>query len=331
MTVLRIHPLRRLLSMAAILLGVIATAACGSGASSGYGETRTESAGFPLTVQHAMGSTDIQAPPRRIVALDLTFVDAALALGGNVVGYTTIAGSGDGLPAYFGEDAAKFAPDAVAVGTLEEPSLEKIAALRPDVILSAKVRHEKLYKQLSAIAPTVFSATTGADWKNNLRLTGTVLGAETKAAEQIAAFEQRAGQIGDEVRRTRGGNPTVSVVRFVDGPTRIYKEATYIGVIMKDLRFDRPAAARGSGFSTEISDEQIALMDADDIFITRYADKGGLSQQTEEKFKANPLWGKLHGAIHEVDDLTWMSAVGLYGARSVLDDVAAVYHVDRRR
>ncbi|MGW1998109.1 ABC transporter substrate-binding protein [Embleya sp. NPDC001921] len=326
--------LRRGAILTATAALLFTTSACGSsddGKSAGKASTKDSQATFPRTVDHAMGRTEIPAKPKRVVALDMTFVDASLALQAEVVGFTTLAGSGDKLPSYFGDDARTYAPDARPVGTLSEPGLEKIAALKPDLILSAKVRHEKLYKQLSAIAPTVFSENTGAGWQGNLELVGRSLGREDLARERLAAFTTRARAIGDNVRRVQGKNPEVSVVRFVDGPTRVYKEDTYIGVVVNALGFAKPAAATGTGFNTEISDEEIKKMDADDIFISTYADKDGLSKQTKEKFAANPLWKQLKGTVHEVNDTTWMSAVGLYGANSVLDDIARIYRVHDAR
>lgn len=315
----------------AVTVGLVATAACSSDsdddAKDDKGSSSSDSA-FPRTVKHAMGSAKVEKSPKRIVALDMTFVDAALALEGEVVGYTTLAGSDEELPDYFGKDKGTFAADAKPVGTLEEASLEKIAELQPDLILSAKVRHEKLYPQLQKIAPTVFSETTGGTWKENLNLVAEALGKEKLSKQKIAAFEKRAKTIGDSVREKDGGNPEVSVVRFVDGPTRIYQENTYTGVIVNDLGFDAPPAAKGNDFNTEISDEEIKKMDADDIFISTYADEAGLSKKTKDKFEANPLWKQLKGDLHEVDDAIWMSAVGLYGAHGVLDDIAKTYKVD---
>lgn len=40
-------------------------------------------------VPHAMGETAIQAQPKRVVALDQSFVDAVLTLETQLVGYTT--------------------------------------------------------------------------------------------------------------------------------------------------------------------------------------------------------------------------------------------------
>lgn len=68
------------------------------------------------------------------------------------------------------------------VGTIEEPNLEAIAALEPDLVISSKVRHEQIYDELSAIAPTVFAENAGATWKENVLLYGEAVGREAAAA-----------------------------------------------------------------------------------------------------------------------------------------------------
>lgn len=110
-----------------------------------------------VTIEHAMGSTTIEGRPERIVALDSSYADATLLLEKELVGITTYRSYSTDLPDYLGEARAEYAADVVSVGELEAPSLEKIAALKPDLIVSAKVRHEALYDQLSKIAPTIMS------------------------------------------------------------------------------------------------------------------------------------------------------------------------------
>ncbi|MBP0456380.1 hypothetical protein JFN87_02530, partial [Streptomyces bomunensis] len=43
---------------------------------------------------------------------------------------------------------------------------------KPDLILGSKVRDGKSYKELSKIAPTVFTNTTGPNWRANFTLHG---------------------------------------------------------------------------------------------------------------------------------------------------------------
>ena len=63
--------------------------------------------------------------------------------------------------------------------------MEAIAALKPDLIIGNKMRQEKVYDQLSAIAPTVFSETLRGDWKENFKLYAKALNQEEKGNEVL--------------------------------------------------------------------------------------------------------------------------------------------------
>lgn len=321
----------RLPRIAALLAITVSTAtlaltACGSSGSDAGSDAGPAGDGFPRTVEHAMGRTEIKTKPKRVVALDTSYVDATLALDTQVVGYTDYRTINGQLPDYLGDERKTYGAEAQSVGTLAEPNLEKIAALNPDLIITAKVRHEKLYDQLSAIAPTIMSETTGATWKDNIRLEAKALGQEDLAEHEISAYEKAAKTVGDAIN-AKANHPTISVVRFVDGPTRLYQNASYSGIVLKDAGLKRPKSQDVNGFALEISPERIKDADADAIFVTTYADEKGLSAKTAAQFKANPLWKPLAPKVHDVPDLTWMTAVGLQGAWSMLNDLAKTFGV----
>ncbi|WP_137991166.1 ABC transporter substrate-binding protein [Streptomyces vilmorinianum] len=281
-------------------------------------------AGFPRTIEHDKGKTVLKAKPKRIVALDNSLVEAVIALDRPLVGGIGSYRDQKGFPSYLG-DAVRDTKD---VGPLESPNLEQIALLKPDLIVSATVRHDELYEKLSQIAPTVFVKTTGPIWKENVGLLGKALGEEKAATEQISAYETRAKKVGDAIN-AKAGKPTASVVRFLDGPTRIYLPATFTGIILSDMGIARPANQQDpKEFNIEISEEQIAQADADVIFYTTFS--GGEERRT--KFLANPLWQRLKavksGQVYEVKDEIWMTSVSLQGAHMVLDDMARLFKVD---
>ncbi|MEU6862176.1 iron-siderophore ABC transporter substrate-binding protein [Streptomyces sp. NPDC046876] len=322
---------------AAVLTAAMAfsLAACGGGSGDGKvdasgGPAAAADAGFPRTLTHDKGTTELKSRPQRVVALDNSLVEAVVALDTPLVGGIGSYRDQKGFPAYLG-DAVKDTKD---VGPLDNPNLEAIAALKPDLIVSATVRHADLYDRLSRIAPTVFVKTTGPIWKENITFLGTALGREEKARAKLAAYETRAKKIGDAVNAKgggsgEGGKPTVSITRFVDGPTRIYLPKSFTGIILGDMGLLRPENQRDTAkFNIEISEEQIQQADADHIFLTAFS--GG--EERKRKFMANPLWQRLNavrkGNVHEVDDATWMTSVSLQGADKVLDDMAKTFQVD---
>lgn len=319
------RPARRVLTAllsAAVL--TVSLAACGSGADDKPGAGAAGDAGsWPRTVTHDKGQTEIPAKPKKIVALDNSLVEAVVLLDGHLVGGIGSYRNLTGFPEYLG-DAVKDTKD---VGPLDSPNLELIATLEPDLIISATVRHDALYDKLSEIAPTVFVKTTGPQWQENVTLVGQALGEEQKAATKLADFKTRAKKIGDAIN-AKAANPTISVVRFLDGPTRLMGKKSFIGIVLSDAGLARPEAQNIDDFSVEISEEQIDKADANWIFVTTY--KGGTDSKT--KFESNPLWQRLEGVksgqVKDVKDEIWMTSVSVQGAHMILDDLAATFGVD---
>ncbi|HET6704877.1 iron-siderophore ABC transporter substrate-binding protein [Amycolatopsis sp.] len=314
------------------LAACLALTACGGGDVQPSAQGASPG-GYPRTIQHVMGSAVLDKQPQTVAALDSSYVDAALALETKVVAYTKYRNY-DKLPGYLGDDR-KYAETAKEIGPLESPDIEQLYDIKPDLIVSAKVRHEKFYADFAKVAPTVFSQTTGATWKDNIRLLAKALGKEQLAEQKIGAYEQRAKKVGEEIKAKLGKQPTVSVVRFVEGePTvRLYSGASFPGTVMADAGLVRPAGQPDSKdkISTDLSQEDIGKLDADRVFVASYADPTKTAEDPKAKFQGNPLWGTLKGTVTDVDDTTWFTSVSLQGAQAMLDDLAKQFGVDPAR
>jgi iron complex transport system substrate-binding protein len=319
-------PARRFTATAAGALAalVLSTglAACGDSAPADSPAGAADE-GFPRTITHHKGQTTLDHKPERIVALDLSLVGAVVSLERPLIAGVASYSDITEFPSYLGDAVA----ETEEVGPQEAPDLEGIAALEPDLIVSATVRHDALYDELSAIAPTVFVETTGPIWKDNITLLGQALGEEARAAEVLGAYQTRAAELGATINET-AGNPEISVVRFLDGPTRLYANESFSGIILKDMGLARPPEQDVDEFAVEIGEEQIRIADGDYIFVSTYA--GG--EQSRERFLRNPLWRNLDGVqagnVHEVDDEIWMNSVSPQGAHLMMDDLAAIFGVD---
>ncbi|WKU44157.1 iron-siderophore ABC transporter substrate-binding protein [Streptomyces sp. VNUA116] len=324
-------PLRRLRRVPAALLTVIMGAAVLAGCG-GDDETKDEgkagaATGFPRTVTHAMGTTEIKKKPERVVVLDTGELDDVTMLGIEPVGAVSPHMKTEGgFPQYL---SAK-TKDTKDVGPMAEPNIERIISLKPDLILSSKVRHAKVYDRLKGIAPTVFTETTGAPWKENLKVHAQALGLEKEAQAAMSAYEKRAKALGGEIKKKNNGTmPTASVVRFVAGPTRLYQKASFSGIVLSDIGLRRPASQDVDAAMTDVPAEQLDKADADLVFVT-VADDPKKTQQGA--VQANPLWKGL-GAVKndkvvQVPDETWMSGIGIQAANHVVDDIAKAAGVD---
>lgn len=322
-------------SAAAAGLTLLATAACGSPAAGSGSSTPApaESAGYPLAMEHTMGSTTIESTPKRVVALDPSYIDAALLLDADLVGYVQYRQDPKAPFAPYLGDVAEATKESVNVGTLAEPNLEKILELQPDLIVSAKVRHEALYPQLSKIAPTIFSESTGPTWKENVVFLGEALGKKAKAEELVQAYEDRAQKVGAEILKKQP-DATYSLVRFTGGDTaRLYSSNSFIGEIMTDMRIPRPKDAPDSTeeIFVPLSAEQILQGDAGLVMVSAFTPagpEGDKARAQQKAFESNPLWKRLKGDVVAVDDGTFLASVSIQGAHAVITDLAKHYGVD---
>ena len=98
----------------------------------------------------SLSSPTLTKNPTRIVALEWVYVEDLLALGIQPVGVADIGGYKQ-----FVNVQPMLADTVVDVGTRQEPSLEAIAKLEPELILGVELRHEMIYDTLSSIAPTL--------------------------------------------------------------------------------------------------------------------------------------------------------------------------------
>lgn len=269
--------------------------------------------GFHLVV-HNMGETCVPEHPERVVVLDTGHLDGALSLGVKPIG-SVEAFAGAGFPAYLDGMTEGIA----VVGTIAEPNLEAILALNPDLILSATLRHEAIYPQLAAIAPTVFTESVGVVWKENLELFAEALNRHDLLDIRWAEYNARVAAIRSAVPVQ---DIEVSIIRFVSGQNRLMQRGSFIGTVIDDIGFARPESQRSEEFMLTISQEQIDLVDGDVIFVSYYGDPG----ETEmSAFLDSPLWQTLsavqNGNVYEVDDDHWFLGIGFLGANRIFDDL----------
>ncbi|SFT09241.1 ABC transporter substrate-binding protein [Saccharopolyspora flava] len=296
---------RRLLAAlsAVFALGV---AACGSPASEQPPPPQSR------VVQHAKGQTTVSGTPQRVVVLDTGELDSVLALGVKPIA-TVLPDANTQIQPYLAEKAG----DVEIVGTIGSPNLEKIAALKPDLILSSKTRDDEHYEALSTIAPTVFAETVGKTWKENFLLDADALGKRAEADKILADYQARVSEIGKQA-----AGREVSMLRFIPGDIRLYNKGSFIGTILADSGFNRPDNQLGDKTFTKLSREQISQADGDLLFYGAYGEN---ARRQMGEVTGSVQWTTLNavrnGKAVEVPDDTWYLGLGPIAAGLVLDDL----------
>ncbi|MFD4632657.1 ABC transporter substrate-binding protein [Streptomyces sp. NPDC058284] len=318
-------PLRRraLLTGVLALTGALTLTSCGSSSDSdSSGGSGTS--GRTRTVKTAMGEVKVPEKPERVVVLDTAELDSAITLGVKPVGSTHVEAA-SGLPGYLPRDKVSGIKD---VGEMMNPNLEAVAGLKPDLILTSKIRHAAKYDQLKAIAPTVMTETTGYPWKANFQLHAEALGKRAEAAKAVADYRAHAKKVTAAIGGpAKAARTHVNILRFMEGADiRLYGDQSFIATILKDVGLGRaPISAKAKdGFSYDLSPEKIDLADTDVIFRSTYGDP---KKSKETQTVGSGLWKNMKavrsGNVHTVQDELWIQGIGYTAADKILDELRA--------
>lgn len=190
---------RSVLLAACVALTLSACGTSGDSGSDTEASGAAEAGAFPVTVDHAYGSTTIDAEPMRIVTIGWSGQDSVIAL--NKVPVAMESFSGDGIENnILPWDASRLnGAKPVLMTTNPDIPFEQILGLDPDVILAVYSGiDEGEYKRLSDIAPTVAFPDQPWDtaWDKQMSMIGAALGqpaqAQTLIDETGAYFEKQA-------------------------------------------------------------------------------------------------------------------------------------------
>lgn len=318
-----------LLTIILVLLVALVATGCGANGSGEQKDTADKGADQPAdarVIEHAMGTTEVKGTPQRVVTLYQGATDAAIALGVKPVGiveswlekpvYQYLRADLDGVP---------------IVGLETQPNLEEIAKLKPDLIIASKLRHEKIYEQLSQIAPTVTHETV-FKFKDTVELMGKAMNKQDKADQLLADWNNRVVDFNTKIAAKLGNEwpIEVSVLNFRADHARIYVTG-YAGDILSELGFvkseyQQQEAEKGTVVVSLTDKESIPSMNGE-VFFIFLSDPGQDSavQKTYEEWTSHPLWANLNavksGKVYQIDEVAWNMAGGMISANIMLDQL----------
>lgn len=281
--------------------------------------------GSAQPIKHAAGLTTVRPDPLRIVVLAGDQLDALCALGlqSRIVAAALPDGS-ESQPSYLGT----VVHDVPAAGTRTAPDLNAVAAANPDLILGSQSLTADSYAALTAIAPTVFTADSGAHWQDNLRTVGAATSRMRAADELIRGFAVDAKSAGE---RNDAVHFQASVVQISDDTLRVWGASSFPGSVLAAVGVDRPAAQRftdSSYIEIPISDTDLAdspdLSAADgDIVYMSFA--SAAAKDRAPAVLESDAWRKLSAnrdnRVFVVNNEIWQTGRGLIAARGIIDDL----------
>lgn len=178
------------------LAAALVLAGCGSDAGSQDATSPADAAPeghYPVTFEHAHGSTTIEEQPERVVTIGWITHDIVAELGVVPVGVPeTWGGDEEGFTPWFRDQIGALGGEMPEILNQPdgEPDFEQILALQPDLILAPHSGvTEVQYERLSEIAPTVAYEEIpwlSGTWPELTALVGDALGVPELAEEKIA-------------------------------------------------------------------------------------------------------------------------------------------------
>ncbi|MEU3708484.1 iron-siderophore ABC transporter substrate-binding protein [Streptomyces catenulae] len=272
-------------TVSAAALGAGLLAGCGSGAAdegaANDGANSSASAGtFPVTVEHAFGSTTIPKAPKRVVTVGYTDDQDVLAFGVKPVGmvdqYPNPAGKSPDINTQWPWVKDKWGgarPEVIMSNGDSGPNYEKIAALRPDLIIAVYSEIDKdAYDKLSRIAPTVgrtkaekqpFSAT----WQENAQHIAKALGKPDEGTKLVKGIQDKLAAVRKE--HPEFADQTAVALSWYKDAVAPFTTKDVRGQLLKGMGFKGQTAIdriAGDKFYTPLSAERMDLVDVDRVF-----------------------------------------------------------------
>ncbi|WXL25998.1 siderophore ABC transporter substrate-binding protein [Ectopseudomonas mendocina] len=260
----RVHSLLLVTALAAALQGCDKPAESPEQAAAANSASTT-SAYEPVSVTHQLGTTVIKQIPQRVVAFDMGEIDTLDQLGAPVVGIAKD---------YVADFLSKYKddPNVADVGATVQPNLEKLHAVKPDLILISALQ-AKDYEEMSQLAPTVhfdmdFSNKNGdilTQAKEHLLTLGRIFDKDDLAREKVAQMDAKIQQ----VRSVTEGRPEKAlIVQHNNGSFTSYGVASRYGYLfdtlgVKPADTDKSPSLHGQS----ISNEFIQQTDPDILYV----------------------------------------------------------------
>ena len=260
-----------------------------------------------ISIQDEMGTFEIDTVPQRIVALEFSFVDALANLGVSPVGVADDGKATNVIP----QIRNKVQPW-TSVGSRYQPSLEAIAALKPDLIIADGGRSAETYQELLKIAPTVMLKSRGETYEENLisvAKIGEILGKKELINQVIKDHHKRMDDFAENI---------VSEQRFQFGVTSekglwIHGPKSYAGSVMERLGLSTSVPDERENAYIATTLEQLIKANPDVLLLGKYGDKTII-----DVWQENPLWNLIEAVknkkVTEVEPLLWSKNRGLIAA-----------------
>ena len=271
------------------------------------------------TIVHDFGTTELKKAPKRIVILDNLYGEILDPLDITPVGATT--GQADSQE--FSTLFKKQYKDAkvVSVGWQGNPDLDKIAELKPDLILMTG-EQEDLYEELSEIAPTVgYQINTDENWdyhETSLKV-AEIFDKRDEMKKDLDRVDAREAVFAENVK-AKFGNQKLMYLRVTDNDIRYYAYG-HFGYLYDTYHFNRAETFNPNDMFQVIDPDKLKEINPDLLIV-----QADSQELLDNKLKNNPVWSSLkavqNNKVIYADYSTYMLGFGIVSQKAIMKQIS---------
>ncbi|HVU78665.1 MAG TPA: Fe(3+) dicitrate ABC transporter substrate-binding protein [Gaiellaceae bacterium] len=263
------------------------------------------------TVDGTLGSVTLHGTPKRIVALEFSFVDDLVAVGLKPVGIADDNNPNSIIPPIRAKVAGY-----TSVGLRATPNLETIASLHPDLIIADATRDAKIMNKLNAIAPTIALDSLQQAYLPNLH-SAIVIGQLVNKCGAMRVRVQQDKLIMARIAKVVPKSYASKRAMFVVSDKTVFNvhsSLAYTPSLLKAIGIGEAnivKPAKGANPYIVMSLEDLVSNNPDIMFVADYFPGTAVI----DGYQKSPLWGTVTAAknkqVYNVNPALWSKARGL--------------------
>lgn len=271
------------------------------------------------TIVHDFGTTELKKAPKRIVILDNLYGEILDPLDITPVGATT--GQADSQE--FSTLFKKQYKDAkvISVGWQGNPDLDKIAELKPDLILMTG-EQEDLYDKLSEIAPTVgYQINTDENWdyhETSLKV-AEIFDKRDEMKKDLDRLDAREAVFAENVK-AKFGDQKLMYLRVTDNDIRYYAYG-HFGYLYDTYHFNRAETFNPDDMFQVIDPDKLKDINPDLLIV-----QADSQELLDNKLKNIPVWTSLkavqNNKVIYADYSTYMLGFGIVSQEAIMKQIS---------
>ncbi|MFV8828469.1 ABC transporter substrate-binding protein [Alkalihalobacterium sp. APHAB7] len=282
-----------------------------------------------VTIEGVNGEVTLDAPAKKVVALEWTYAENLLAVGVQPAGVADIDMYGD-----YVNIEPQFDDTVVDVGGRQEPNLEVLASIEPDLIIGVSFRHDSMLTELEAIAPTVIFNPYPEDESINLyeemettfKEIAKAVGKEAEADQVLAELDQKYEEAEAKIDSANLATKDVILTLAYSGAQapeiRVFTPNSMASIIIEKMGLNNvhvPDQHEIFGSSTFNVEGLVKYEEANYLFTVPDADNIYQNQLSGNKVWENLTFVK-ENRLYDLGEDTWLYG-GPLSAGTLLDQI----------